>query len=179
VHPPSVPGATTASSVAKDPLPSHNSTTSLQLDLTVRCRVTSLAVTTPLRPEAWHRHLRHHPDPNWSHRLVHDIIFGVNIGYTGKRSVFDYPFFSEFLLIHSFSDGNGRVARLLTNHILRGTVFVPFSIFYTSRELYLRVLEDRNDQSQPPLSLAYYMLLCARKTHEGVFNLVSAADDKE
>jgi hypothetical protein len=86
-RPSSTSDAPTAPSANNDPIPSHNPATPLQFDHTVLCRVTGLAITSPLRPEAWHRHLHHHPDPNWAHRLVHDIIFGVNIGYTGKRSV--------------------------------------------------------------------------------------------
>ncbi len=78
--------ATTTSS-SKDPLPSHNADARLNLHLTARCRVTGLAVITPLRATAWHRHLRHYPDSKWAHRLVHDIIHGVDIGYQGPRTL--------------------------------------------------------------------------------------------
>ena len=82
-------------------------------------------------------------------------------------------FFSEFLLIHPFRDGNGRTARSLTNHLLRKATFVPFSLYYKSRELYLQVLEERSDDRlAPPTALAFYMLICARKTHEDFLGMV-------
>ena len=52
-------------------------------------------------------------------------------------------FFSELLLIHPFSDDNGRTARLLTAHLLRSTSSVPLSMHYRSRQLYLDVVEER------------------------------------
>lgn len=82
-------------------------------------------------------------------------------------------FFSEFLLIHPFRDGNGRTARLLTNHLLRETTFVPFSLYYKSKDLYLQVLEERSDgRMAPPSALAFYMLICARKTHEDFLGMM-------
>jgi hypothetical protein len=36
---------------------------------------------------AWHHHLHDYPDAQWAHRLVHDIIHGVDIGYRGNRSL--------------------------------------------------------------------------------------------
>lgn len=38
-----------------------------------------------MRPSAWREYLTDYPDPTWSHRLVHDIIHGVDIGYRGSR----------------------------------------------------------------------------------------------
>ena len=81
--------------------------------------------------------------------------------------------FSEFLLIHPFADGNGRTARLLTNFILRGTTFVPLSLYNKDRELYLKVLEDRSlERTSPPTALAFNMLLCARKTYEDLLESI-------
>ncbi|RYH05706.1 hypothetical protein EON65_43970 [archaeon] len=52
-------------------------------------------------------------------------------------------FFSEFLHIHPFSDGNGRTARLLTNFILKPFCVVPFSLSLSfSRENYLAALME-------------------------------------
>lgn len=75
-------------------------------------------------------------------------------------------FLSEFLLIHPFSNGNGRTARLLVSYFLRATTIVPFSIFLNrtkGRELYLDVLEERN-KGDPPYALARYLLDCAHQT---------------
>jgi Fic family protein len=50
-------------------------------------------------------------------------------------------FFSEFLKIHPFSDGNGRTARLLVNYLLNPFTIVPISIYITTdRSVYLDAL---------------------------------------
>jgi Fic family protein len=79
-------------------------------------------------------------------------------------------FFSEFLLIHPFIDGNGRTARLLLNFLLKDVTVIPFSMYAENREAYLRVLEDRNDQTQPPLALGKYVL---ERACEAADNLAS------
>ena len=66
-------------------------------------------------------------------------------------------FFSEFLFIHPFIDGNGRTARLLLNALLFGKVIIPFTPNSNSREEYICVLEKRIDSS-PPDDLAMYIL---------------------
>jgi len=73
-------------------------------------------------------------------------------------------FFSEFLLIHPFVDGNGRCARLLINYILKDYLLIPFSLYYKNRDLYINVLESRNNYMEPPNELAGYILQCVRKT---------------
>ena len=72
-------------------------------------------------------------------------------------------FFSEFLLIHPFSNGNGRTARLLLNAFLRFDVVIPFSMYIVKREEYIEVLEKRNNLS-PPSALAQYVLLTCNRT---------------
>ena len=72
---------------AKDPLPAHNANTPLNLRLTVTCRASGLPVTHTFPRAAWHRHLQAYPDPAWTHRLVHDIFYGVDIGYHGCRTL--------------------------------------------------------------------------------------------
>jgi fido (protein-threonine AMPylation protein) len=67
-------------------------------------------------------------------------------------------FFSEFLLIHPFDNGNGRTARILLNIVLRQSVVVPFSLYVQGREQYIEVLEKRNNRS-PPSALATFVLL--------------------
>lgn len=52
-------------------------------------------------------------------------------------------FFSEFLYIHPFSNGNGRCARLLVNYMLAPYCVVPISIFFSiNRKEYLGLLVD-------------------------------------
>lgn len=72
-------------------------------------------------------------------------------------------FFSEFLLIHPFSNGNGRTARLLLNAFLKFDAVIPFSICNDKREDYINVLEQRNNLS-PPSAIANYILLACNRT---------------
>ncbi|PRP88915.1 hypothetical protein PROFUN_00383 [Planoprotostelium fungivorum] len=69
-------------------------------------------------------------------------------------------FLSEFLLIHPFSNGNGRTARLLLSFFLRDVTVVPFSLNH-----YISALEERNGGT-PPSVLATLMLLSADQTHD-------------
>lgn len=72
-------------------------------------------------------------------------------------------FFSEFLLIHPFANGNGRTARILLNAMLRYSVIIPFSLYVKSRDEYLSVLEKRNNRSSPS-ALATYILYAVNQT---------------
>lgn len=73
-------------------------------------------------------------------------------------------FFSEFLLIHPFHDGNGRTARLLLSHILRKDAVVPVSLYFRGgRAKYLDVLEQRGTDA-PPWGLLCYVVDCVLDT---------------
>jgi hypothetical protein len=75
------------SSGSKDSLPAYDATRPLDWHRITTCRTTHLPIITPLRAETWHHHLQTYKDPAWAHRLVHDIIHGVDIGYRGRRSL--------------------------------------------------------------------------------------------
>jgi hypothetical protein len=42
--------------------------------------------TSPLNYHAWQQGLNSHPDREYVNNVLHDILYGVNIGYTGPRS---------------------------------------------------------------------------------------------
>jgi hypothetical protein len=48
--------------------------------------MSALPLSTPFHASAWHHRLLRYPDRAWAARLVHDIIFGVDIGYRGSRA---------------------------------------------------------------------------------------------
>lgn len=98
-----------------------------------------------------------------SHRILAQDDPVVRTGEIFKLATI---FFRQFLLIHPFSNGNGRTARLLTNVVLNQVTIVPFSLFYRDRKTYLDVLEAANNG--PPHALAFYLLHGARKTMEDI-----------
>lgn len=57
----------------------------LPLLLTITCPITHHPVTTSLNPRSWNQLLSRYENKQWAYRLVHDIIYGVNIGYQGPR----------------------------------------------------------------------------------------------
>jgi len=88
-------------------------------------------------------------------------------------------FFSEFLLIHPFRNGNGRTARLLLNLFLQDILIVPFSLYIDTRDRYIHVLESRSDCS-PPNDLATYLLLaCNRTASQILWICLGLADEDE
>jgi hypothetical protein len=86
-HIASPPAVAAHRSAQRDGFPAHDSSTLVHCDIIVRCPHTSLPVSTPLRPAGWLHLLRDYPDPDWAHRLVHDLIYGVDIGYRGARRI--------------------------------------------------------------------------------------------
>jgi hypothetical protein len=98
-------------------------------------------------------------------------------------------FFSEFLLIHPFNNGNGRTARLLLNQILRSHVVIPFTLcghvcevgdieqvrktFDAERAFYVDVLNLRNNKSTPPSVLAAYILQSIQRTASNTAYIMS------
>lgn len=84
-------------------------------------------------------------------------------------------FFSEFLLIHPFIDGNGRTARLLLSYILRKVSVVPVSLYIgkNPKTTYLEVLESRNDQNFPPDRVASFILACVYRTCNDCYYLLN------
>lgn len=83
-------------------------------------------------------------------------------------------FFSEFLLIHPFMDGNGRTARLVTNVLLRSLLGIRSSLFYfgtndyeSCREIYMSDLVWRWMSDRVPSLLAAHIMLAIEADSAG------------
>ena len=87
-------------------------------------------------------------------------------------------FFSDFLLIHPFSNGNGRTCRLLVNLLLFPVTIVPFSIFHVNREEYLRILIS-SQQFRDHDALMMLFLVSAMRTANIANFLFLTNDDSE
>ncbi|CAF1075942.1 unnamed protein product [Brachionus calyciflorus] len=89
-------------------------------------------------------------------------------------------FFTMFLDIHPFSNGNGRISRLLLSFILSNPCVVPIGLYYShrSREIYLNCLRESrqisssNEKSYCPLAFSALVLESILKNVELVINLL-------
>lgn len=72
-------------------------------------------------------------------------------------------FLGDFLDIHPFSNGNGRLGRLLLSYIMFGISIVPLPLnvhgIKPSREIYLDILEQARELSIPNYSTLQLMIL--------------------
>lgn len=66
-------------------------------------------------------------------------------------------FFNAFLRTHPYSNGNGRLARVLTNILLREICPVPFSFFSTKRNRATYLASFENRKGEPPIAMASYL----------------------
>ena len=80
-------------------------------------------------------------------------------------------FVADFLAIHPFRDGNGRVARLCLSWMLKRRFVVPISLACGGRMsegIFLQCLEAAECRAGRPSQLARYVLECAADTATGV-----------
>ena len=88
-------------------------------------------------------------------------------------------FFSEFLKIRPFSNGNGRVARLIVNFVLSRVCIVPISIFLDiSREQYLSLLMESQWQNNPAGLTTMFLLSAKRTAFKAEYLLLNDDDDE-
>eukprot|EP01132_Coremiostelium_polycephalum_P009360 gene9360-11494_t len=84
---------------------------------------------------------------------------------TKKALLLGTVFFSEFLYLHPFSNGNGRVARILLSRLMKPFTKVTISLYWKDRQTYIDAIESRNDRFvKPPNILATFLLLCASRS---------------
>ena len=78
-------------------------------------------------------------------------------------------FHGRFTQIHPFPDGNGRVGRILINAILLKNKYPPLIIRKTSRQAYLKSLEDYDNNYD--FNLKNFLLKKLKKTYENFFEV--------
>ena len=68
----------------------------------------------------------------------------------------------EFLLIHPFDDGNGRVGRLLLNYVLLKSGYPPIVIRTGQKSSYLAALHRADTSERDYSELATFLALAVR-----------------
>jgi Fic family protein len=63
----------------------------------------------------------------------------------------------KFVTIHPFSDGNGRISRLMMNFILHKHGFPMMNIFYSNRIAYYNALERSQINNKEEIFLSYFL----------------------
>jgi Fic family protein len=77
--------------------------------------------------------------------------------------------FVEFLHLHPFSNGNGRVARLLLNMFLKHVLIVPVTLMIDGgRKSYLEMLMEAQSSSDSLAIAPTYVLICCEKSAQTV-----------
>lgn len=80
----------------------------------------------------------------------------------------------QFVLIHPFIDGNGRVARLLSNLYLIRNGYPPIVLSHKKRQHYYHALREADNGD-----LSLFVLFIARAVNEALSHYLAVAGDKE
>jgi fido (protein-threonine AMPylation protein) len=104
--------------------------------------------------------------------LVHSVDAAMPFESDERAIVIASAFFAEFLAIHPFRDGNGRVARLCISWLLKDRFVVPISLaacgHLDSRDTILQCLDAPECWDGRPSQLARFVLECAVDTAASV-----------
>ena len=106
-------------------------------------------VSSPLNYTAWEEGLRSHPDREYVNNLLHDIIYGVSIGYSGPRSCRiskNWPSSVTFKteIMNSINDdiSMGRIVGPVASPMFDNFVGSPLGAFQKVRSNKIRIIHD-------------------------------------
>ncbi|MFH1053813.1 MAG: Fic family protein [Candidatus Woesearchaeota archaeon] len=138
-----------------------------------------------------HKRIMKNIDKRVGYKKIPNVLLGVNIKLTEPENVHDemeklikwyndnkdnvYPlelafvFHHRFEKIHAFSDGNGRVGRMLLNYILIKKGYFPIIIRKSNRNTYLKALNSADHNQTIPLMR--FALDKAKQTYRKFFEV--------
>lgn len=68
----------------------------------------------------------------------------------------------KFVTIHPFSDGNGRISRLMMNHTLKNHGYPMLNVEYNNRSAYYNALEHSQTKNQSQVFINYFVKRCLK-----------------
>lgn len=92
-----------------------------------------------------------------------DMTEAVRRYHTKEKNLFSVMDFKvDFILIHPFLDGNGRISRLILNYLLIQNGFIPIVIRMTERDEYIATLQKASKGNYN----AFYTFICKKLIDE-------------
>ena len=119
---------------------------------------------------------------------IHDLLNRTNASLDsiyGKKKNAPHPldvafqFHLEFLNIHPFHDGNGRVSRILTNLILIASGYPPFWINKQERDVYYNYISDIQGYGGDKVLLDDFMAGLVLRSQQLVLDVIEGKDIEE
>jgi len=113
--------------------------------------------------------------PDW-HKVIPEMDRLIQEIAQHDRSVIEMTAYlhHRFVLIHPFTDGNGRVARLLGNLYLIRNGFPPIVLPHKERQHYYQALREADNGD-----LSAFVLFIAHATNEALSHYLSVLGDRE
>ena len=117
------------------------------------------------------RYRKHDVKPSGSDKVVYnrwqdverDMTVAVNSYLKKDKNLFSILDFKlDFILIHPFGDGNGRISRLLLNYLLIQNGFIPIVIKLSERDEYIATLQKASKGNYND----FYIFICKKLLDE-------------